>query len=87
MTVTLTIPDVDEAVVERLRTRAEAHGTTLEEEVRAVLGVSTKSRTPERPSMDNTHLIDRIHKRFEALGGWEMPHVDRSSVRPLPTFE
>ena len=92
MTVTLTIPDVDEAVVERLRTRAEAHGTTLEEEVRAALA---RSSVGERPGMaDARHsaagpefpnnLADRLHSRFADLGGWDLPPQERPSARPLP---
>jgi plasmid stability protein len=87
MTVTLTIPDVDEVVVERLRIRAEAYGTTLEDEARAALCADVTSRAAKTPPMGNSHLIDRICRRFGALGGWEMPHVDRSSNRPLPAFD
>lgn len=92
MTVTLTIPDVDEAVVERLRTRAEAHGTTLEEEVRAALASSSvregagtaDARQPAAgPALPN-NLADRLHSRFADLGGWDVPPLERPSARPLP---
>lgn len=97
MTVTLTIPDVDETVVERLRARADAHGTTLEDEVRAALASSSVREGPgrERPkTADARHpaagpalpnnLADRLHSRFADLGGWNLPPQERPSARPLP---
>lgn len=63
---TLTIRNLDDATMERLRIRAARHGTSLEEEVRAILQEVSKADLPSR------NLAASIRARIAQLDGDEL---------------
>ena len=60
----ITIRNLDPAVIERLRVRAAERGTSMEAEARRILRTNLE---PERRPAGN--LYERIRARFEPLGG------------------
>jgi plasmid stability protein len=80
---TLTIRNLDQAVKERLRIRAAAHGHSMEAEARRILQTALREspRPPER------NLYERIHARFAAIGGVDLDLPLREPVREPPRFE
>ncbi|MEO6017568.1 MAG: plasmid stabilization protein [Polaromonas sp.] len=75
---TLTVRNLDESVKTKLRIRAAQHGWAMEEEVRRVLTQATLDVGQEAA------LGSRIHARFKALGGLDVPA--RRAARPAPKF-
>ena len=69
----LTIRNIDPVVKEKLRTTAAAHGRSMEEEARVIL------RAVLSKPIAATGLGTRIHARFAALGGVELPKVTRGA--------
>ena len=63
---TLTIRNVDDATKDKLRQVAALHGRSMEEEVRTILRNALAQNTP------SAGLGQRIHARFDALGGLEL---------------
>ena len=76
---TLTIRALDPDVKDRLRVQAAEHGRSMEEEVRQILRTALLPELPGR-------LGTRIHERFAALGGLELPDPDRSDLPRAPDF-
>lgn len=69
----LTIRNIDPVIKEKLRTTAAAHGRSMEEEARVIL------RAVLSKPIAATGLGTRIHTRFAALGGVELPKVTRTA--------
>lgn len=78
----ITIRNLDKSIKEKLRIRAAGHGHSMEEEVRQIL-----KETVTKESAPAQNLADRIRKRFEPLGGVELPEVKRESIRKPVEFE
>jgi plasmid stability protein len=76
----LTIRNLDEPIEAGLRLRAAEHGCSMEEEARRIL------RQAVLPQPANEGLGSRIHRRFAALGGVDLPIPSRSPARPSPDF-
>ena len=76
------IRELDDATKARLRLRAARHGRSMEAEAREIL-----KTTLTRPSQTRRSLADRIHARFAALGGVELPEIPREPMRKPPTFD
>jgi plasmid stability protein len=76
----LTIRNLDDDIKTGLRLRAARHGHSMEEEARRIL-----ARAIQAPDTE-TGLGARIHDRFEALGGIDLPLVPRSPPRTPPDF-
>lgn len=53
----------------------------MEEEARAIL-----KRALIATSSDRTNLYDSIRRRFESLGGVDLPEVPREAMRKPPDF-
>lgn len=68
---TLTIRNLDEGTKARLRVSAARHGRSMEAEVRAIL----EDALPAPPPTGG--LGSRIHARFAAFGGADLPLPDR----------
>ena len=81
----LTIRRLDQAVKERLRSRAAQHGRSMEAEARRILqdavGGGEQSPPPERS------LYQMIRDRFEPLGGVDLELPPREAWREPPSFE
>jgi len=78
----ITISQLDETTVERLRARAIEHGRTVEEAGEIVKGaVAIRAPQPD-------NLYDAIRRIVEPLGGLEFPDFIREPAnREPPTFE
>jgi plasmid stability protein len=77
----LTIRNLDASIKASLRLRAAIHGRSMEEEARQIL----RQALLAPPSGEG--LGSRIHRRFAAVGGVELPEVQRSPARPAPDFQ
>lgn len=78
----ITIRNLDDALKKQLRIRAAEHDRSMEDEVREILRttLSTQNQPPR-------NLADAIRKRFDPLGGMDLPPVAREPLRESPTFE
>ena len=54
----------------------------MEAEAREIL-----KATLTRPARSRRSLADRIHARFAALGGVELPEIRREQIRKPPAFD
>jgi plasmid stability protein len=77
----LTIRNLDEPLKARLRVQAAIHGRSMEDEARDILRTAL-FREPAQPS----NLAAAIRKRFEPLGGVELPEMPREAMREPPDF-
>ena len=64
---TLTIPDVDEAVERKLRALAASHGRTLQAEAREILARTVENETVE--NTDEGSPQELMRKTLESLSG------------------
>lgn len=76
------IRQLDEATKLRLRLRAAQYGRSMEAEAREILKTALTRQAPARQG-----LADRIHARFSALGGFNLPKIPRDPMRPPPAFD
>ena len=81
---TLTIRNLDDAVRDRLRQRAAAHGHSMEEEVRQILRQVVK---PAESEATSEGLGSRIHNHFAQLGGVALELPSRSDTPKAPSLE
>lgn len=78
---TMTIRGLDEDLKKRLRVRAAENGRSMETELREIL--RTALAEPADAPFD---LGSRIHRRFAAFGGVDLPEIKRSAPRQVPDF-
>ena len=74
----LTIRNIDESLKATLRLRAARHGRSMEEEARQLL---RQALVQDRPSAG---LGSRVARRFSAVGGVDLPQINRSLPRVAP---
>jgi len=67
MSTTLTIPDLDEAVEEKLRKQAARHGRTVQAEAREILTRSVAADTPAPE--DGLTPQERVREGIQAVRG------------------
>ena len=72
----ITIHDLEHDISQRLQIRATAHGRSIEEEIRQILRESLASE-----SGDESNLAERLRRRFQPLGGVELPELKREPIR------
>jgi antitoxin FitA len=77
----ITIRRLDDAVKAKLRLRAAHHGTSMEEEARAILRAGLKTK-----SVPRRNLAESIRRRIEPLGGVELKLPLREAVRRPPNL-
>jgi plasmid stability protein len=77
----MTIRNVDESLKRRLRIRAAHNGRSMEEEARQILRQALASGEPVTGD-----LGARIHARFAAAGGVDLPLPKRQPARRPPDF-
>lgn len=77
---TLTIRNIDADIKDKLRLAAAAHGRSMEEEVRTIL----RSVLTQPAAVKG--LGSRLHARFAAIGGVDLPPPDRSSPARAADF-
>lgn len=81
----LTIQHLDDATKARLRSRAQQHGRSVEDEARD----SETCRCRRQADACPGNLTDRIRELVEPFGGFEIPEISRKRVVPRepPTFD
>lgn len=78
----ITIRNLEKSIKEKLRVQAAKHGRSMEEEVRTILKMALAQE-----SASGGTLVESIRKRFEPLGGVDLPDVPREPIRKSVTFE
>lgn len=78
---TLTIRNLEDTLKSRLRVRAAARNRSMEEEARQILRAALQSPWPSTQDLGS-----RIHERFAALGGVELPVLPREPMREPPSL-
>ena len=80
---TMTIRNLDDDLMARLRLRAARHGQSMEEEVRSILRAALAS-----PVEDNSgaSLYTAIRARVKSFGGIDMELPPREPQREPPDF-
>jgi plasmid stability protein len=78
----MTIRNLDDALKQRLRVRAAAHGRSMEAEAREILRTALAPSYKE-PEKD---LGTAIHEHFAEIGGVEFELPPREPVREPPDF-
>lgn len=78
---TMTIRNIDDDLKRRLRTRAAEHGRSMEDEVRTILRTALAE-----PAGSGADFARRVHQRFAAAGGVELPDVERNPAGDAPDF-
>lgn len=83
----IAIRQIDTPLKNRLRFEAARQGCSMEEQARRILrsALSTAPADNARAGR-HTHLANRIHARFAAAGGVDLPAVPRSTARPPAKF-
>lgn len=79
----MTISNIDDALAQRLRERAAAHGRSMEAEARDILRAALEGGETATP--DN--LYEAIRAIVEPIGGIDLELVPRQPVRDPPRFE
>ena len=69
---TLTIRGIDDELRDRLKIRAAQHSRSMEAEVREILADALAGDS------NDVGLGNRIHQRFEAIGGVELDAAERA---------
>ena len=77
----ITIRNLDDDVKTRLRVRAAVHHRSMEEEARQILREAVDQPTSQ------ANLGEVIHRRFAALGGFELDLPPRESMPEPPRFD
>lgn len=78
----ITIRNLERSIKEKLRIQAAKHGRSMEEEVRSIL-----KETFAKESGQPENLAKKIHKRFAAFGGVNLPDIEREPIRQPINFE
>ena len=78
----ITIPDLDDALERRLRTLADSHGRSVEDEARTILDAALNRQPPRAGG-----LVASIRAKFAPLGGMELPPIPREPGREPPRFD
>lgn len=79
--VNITIRNLSEDLIQRLRIQATEHGRSLEEEAREILRAVLAEDTPP------VNLPQAIRARFAPLGGVELEIPPRELLREPPSFD
>lgn len=78
----ITIGNLDDALERRLRTRADGHGRSIEDEARDILRAAL-----DREPLRKGGLAASIRAKIAPLGGVELPPVTREPMRAPPFGE
>lgn len=81
---TLTIPNVDDDLAHRLRTRAAVHGRSVEAEVRTIL---TDALGPADATTRPDNIADAIRAIMKPIGGVDLEPFPRDVAPEPPHFD
>lgn len=79
----LTIDHLEDGLLSRLRSRGDAHGTSIEEEAATIL----KDAIGRNPPATGRDFVASIRSKFEPLGGVDLDIPPREASREPPSFE
>ena len=79
---TLTIPDLEDSVEEKLCVRAAKHGRSTEDEARNILRAAV-----EEAHTEPENLYQAIRRIVEPFGGFELELPPREKMRDPPRFD
>ena len=83
----IAIRQIDDALKNGLRLEAARQGCSMEEQARRILRAALTAPKETPPAANRCeHLAIRIHKRFNAAGGVDLPEVPRTVARPPVKF-
>ena len=83
----IAIRQIDTPLKNRLRFEAARQGCSMEEQARRILRSALSAAPADNAqSGRHSHLANRIHARFAAAGGTDLPPVPRSAARPPAKF-
>ncbi len=83
----IAIRQIDDALKQRLRLEAARQGCSMEEQARRILRAALMAPREQPPTPNSLeHLAKRIHRRFAAAGGVDLPEVRRTAARPPVKF-
>lgn len=79
----VTISNLEEGMISRLRIRTAEHGRSMEEEARAILtrALDDKKKKP------TVGLATAIRHRFAPVGYVDLPQIERGPMRPPVEFD
>jgi plasmid stability protein len=79
----VTISNLEEGMISRLRIRAVEHGRSIDEEARAILthALDDKKKKP------TVGLATAIRRRFAPAGYVNLPQIERGPTRPPVEFD
>ncbi|MBM3605985.1 MAG: plasmid stabilization protein [Alphaproteobacteria bacterium] len=77
----ITIRNLDDHLKHRLRVQAAQHGRSMEEEARDIL-----RKAVGKPEV-SANLGEAIHRRFAAVGGFELDLSPREPMPEPPHFD
>jgi antitoxin FitA len=78
-TAAITIRKLEETVKSQLRIQAAEHGRSMEEEAREIL-----KNALNKSAASPVDLAASIRRRFAAIGGVELPVLEREAIRQAP---
>lgn len=81
---TLTIPDIDDDLAKRLRTRAAVHGRSVEAEALTILA---DALGPEDGVAIPDNIADAIRAIMKPIGGVDLEPFPRDVVPEPPRFD
>ncbi len=76
----ITIQNLNPDLTLKLQQRAERNGRSLAEEAEIILALALTVEPVLTP------LGERIHQRFQAVGGWELGDIERPQIPDPPIF-
>ena len=82
----IAIRQIDTPLKNRLRFEAARQGCSMEEQARRILRSGLSAPADNALATRQVHLANRIHARFAAAGGVDLPAVPRSVARPPVKF-
>lgn len=83
----IAIRQIDDALKNGLRLEAARQGCSMEEQARRILRAALAApQVGPAEATAHEHLANRIHKRFAAAGGVDLPTVPRTAARPPLRF-
>ncbi|KND58257.1 VapB protein (antitoxin to VapC) [Candidatus Paraburkholderia schumanniana] len=77
----VTIQDIDDQLVTRLRNQTARHGHSMEEEARDILHAALSTEPAQ-----GRNLVDSIRGHIESLGGVELDLPKREAIREPSGF-
>ena len=82
----IAIRQIDTPLKNRLRFEAARQGCSMEEQARRILRAALTTPAANVLATQHAHLANRIHARFAAAGGVDLPLVERNAARPPVKF-